>query len=146
MNFTIRRATYNDKPEWLRMRHGLWPDAPLEYLALDLDELLAQAHRSAAGRHVLSAEPDMLGQPVAQRGVAVVRVAVGGGQGSFDGFGHAGQRGEHRLVAGEFDRSGDRLTFDVGWQRGDLRAQSGGHGPQHMWVVGGLVARTYPAV
>ena len=41
MAFTIRRATYEDKPEWLRMRHGLWPDAPLEYLALDLDDLLA---------------------------------------------------------------------------------------------------------
>ena len=23
------------------MRHGLWPDAPLDYLALDLDDLLA---------------------------------------------------------------------------------------------------------
>ena len=41
MSFTIRRATYEDKHEWLRMRHGLWPDAPMEYLALDLDERLA---------------------------------------------------------------------------------------------------------
>jgi aminoglycoside 6'-N-acetyltransferase I len=41
MRFPIRRATYDDKTEWLRMRHGLWPDAPLEYLALDLDNLLA---------------------------------------------------------------------------------------------------------
>jgi aminoglycoside 6'-N-acetyltransferase I len=41
MSFTIRRAAGNDKPEWLRMRHGLWPDAPMEYLALDLDDLLA---------------------------------------------------------------------------------------------------------
>jgi len=41
MSFTIRRATYDDKPEWLRMRHGLWTDAPMEYLALDLDHLLA---------------------------------------------------------------------------------------------------------
>ena len=40
MSFTIRGATSEDKPEWLRMRHGLWPDAPLEYLALDLDNLL----------------------------------------------------------------------------------------------------------
>ncbi len=40
MNFTIRRAAYEDKPEWLRMRHGLWPDAPIEYLALNLDDLL----------------------------------------------------------------------------------------------------------
>ena len=36
MSFTIRRTTYADKPEWLRMRHGLWPEAPSEYLALDL--------------------------------------------------------------------------------------------------------------
>jgi aminoglycoside 6'-N-acetyltransferase I len=41
MSFTIRRATHDDKPEWLRMRHGLWPEAPLEYLARDLDDLLA---------------------------------------------------------------------------------------------------------
>ena len=40
MSFTIRRTTYADKPEWLRMRHGLWPEAPSEYLALDLDDLL----------------------------------------------------------------------------------------------------------
>ena len=41
MSFTIRRATQEDKPEWIRMRQGLWPDAPLEYLNFDLDELLA---------------------------------------------------------------------------------------------------------
>ena len=41
MSFTIRRAADEDKPEWQRMRHGLWPDAPLEYLDLDLDDLLA---------------------------------------------------------------------------------------------------------
>ncbi len=41
MSFTIRRATHDDKHEWLRMRHGLWPEAPLEYLARDLDDLLA---------------------------------------------------------------------------------------------------------
>jgi aminoglycoside 6'-N-acetyltransferase I len=29
-----------DKPEWLRMRQGLWPEAPLDYLSLDLDKLL----------------------------------------------------------------------------------------------------------
>ena len=40
MTFTIRRATPGDKHEWLRMRHGLWPEAPIEYLALDLDDLL----------------------------------------------------------------------------------------------------------
>lgn len=41
MSFSIRRAAYEDKPEWLRMRHGLWPEAPMDYLALDLDDLLA---------------------------------------------------------------------------------------------------------
>lgn len=41
MSFTIRRATREDKPEWIRMRQGLWPDAPLEYLDFDLDDLLA---------------------------------------------------------------------------------------------------------
>lgn len=41
MSFTIRRAAPEDKSEWLRMRHGLWPEAPLEYLAQDLDSLLA---------------------------------------------------------------------------------------------------------
>lgn len=41
MSYTIRRAAQEDKPEWLRMRHGLWPDAPMDYLSLDLDSLLA---------------------------------------------------------------------------------------------------------
>ena len=41
MSYTIRRATPEDKHEWLRMRQGLWPDAPLEYLDYDLDDLLA---------------------------------------------------------------------------------------------------------
>ncbi|MEO8356094.1 MAG: GNAT family N-acetyltransferase [Chloroflexota bacterium] len=43
MSFTIRRATPPDKPDWIRLRQGLWPDAPLEYLNFDLDELLADA-------------------------------------------------------------------------------------------------------
>jgi aminoglycoside 6'-N-acetyltransferase I len=41
MSYSIRRATLKDKQEWIRMRQGLWPDAPLEYLNFDLDELLA---------------------------------------------------------------------------------------------------------
>ena len=40
MSYSIRRATPADKPEWLRMRQGLWPEAPLDYLSLDLDKLL----------------------------------------------------------------------------------------------------------
>jgi aminoglycoside 6'-N-acetyltransferase I len=43
MSYTIRRATPEDKPEWVRMRQGLWPDAPLEYLNFDLDDLLANS-------------------------------------------------------------------------------------------------------
>jgi aminoglycoside 6'-N-acetyltransferase I len=41
MSHSIRRATYEDKPDWLRMRQGLWPDAPIEYLDFDMDDLLA---------------------------------------------------------------------------------------------------------
>ena len=40
MSFAIRRATNEDKWEWLRMRQGLWPEAPVEYLTFDLDERL----------------------------------------------------------------------------------------------------------
>ncbi len=43
MEYLIRRATLEDKPEWLHMRQGLWPDAPLEYLDFDLDDLLADS-------------------------------------------------------------------------------------------------------
>ena len=52
MSYQIRRATVEDKPEWLRMRQGLWPEAPIEYLDYDLDEILAddeQAVFVAAG-------------------------------------------------------------------------------------------------
>lgn len=41
MTFTIRRATLEDKPGWLKLRQGLWPDAPVEYLSFDMDERLA---------------------------------------------------------------------------------------------------------
>jgi aminoglycoside 6'-N-acetyltransferase I len=41
MSFSIRRATYEDKPDWLSMRQGLWPDAPIEYLNFDMDDRLA---------------------------------------------------------------------------------------------------------
>jgi aminoglycoside 6'-N-acetyltransferase I len=40
MSYTIRKATCEDKPEWLQMRQGLWPDAPIDYLDYDLDEVL----------------------------------------------------------------------------------------------------------
>ncbi len=41
MSFTICRATPEDKSDWVRMRQGLWPEAPLEYLTYDLDDRLA---------------------------------------------------------------------------------------------------------
>ena len=59
MSFTIRRATRDDKPEWLRMRQGLWTEAPLEYLALDVDNLLADENSAV---FIASSEH---GQPVA---------------------------------------------------------------------------------
>lgn len=46
MSFTIRRATPEDKPDWLRMRQGLWSDAPVEYLGLDLDAKLADEDKA----------------------------------------------------------------------------------------------------
>lgn len=41
MQFLIRQATEHDKAEWLRMRKGIWPDAPDEYLTYDMDDVLA---------------------------------------------------------------------------------------------------------
>jgi aminoglycoside 6'-N-acetyltransferase I len=41
MSFTIRRATHEDKSRWLELRQRLWPDAPADYLSLDLDTYLA---------------------------------------------------------------------------------------------------------
>ena len=35
-----------DKPEWIRMRQALWPDAPLDYLDYDLDEILADPDKA----------------------------------------------------------------------------------------------------
>jgi len=46
MTFTIRRATNEDKESWVRMRQGLWPEAPLEYLNYDLDEILSDPRRA----------------------------------------------------------------------------------------------------
>jgi aminoglycoside 6'-N-acetyltransferase I len=46
MTFTIRRAAQEDKDSWVRMRQGLWPEAPLEYLNYDLDEILSDPRRA----------------------------------------------------------------------------------------------------
>jgi aminoglycoside 6'-N-acetyltransferase I len=41
MDITIRRATQEDKAEWVRMRQGIWPDWTDEYLVVNMDEILA---------------------------------------------------------------------------------------------------------
>lgn len=41
MEITIRRVTQQDKAEWLRMRKGVWPEAPDEYLDYDMDDVLS---------------------------------------------------------------------------------------------------------
>ena len=46
MRFSIRRATADDKQAWLHLRQGLWPDAPLDYLSLDLDRLLSDERKA----------------------------------------------------------------------------------------------------
>ena len=59
MSYAIRRATAADKPEWLRMRQGLWPDAPIEYLDYDLDDILADPDQAV----FIASQAD--GKPVA---------------------------------------------------------------------------------
>ena len=46
MRFSIRRATADDKQAWLHMRQGLWPEAPLDYLSLDLDRMLGDERKA----------------------------------------------------------------------------------------------------
>jgi len=41
MDISIRRATREDKAEWLRMRKGVWPEAPDDYLDYDMDDVLS---------------------------------------------------------------------------------------------------------
>ena len=40
MDIVIRRAVHDDKNDWFRMRKGIWPEAPDEYLGFDMDEIL----------------------------------------------------------------------------------------------------------
>lgn len=46
IDVSIRRAIPADKSEWLRMRRGVWPEAPLDYLDYDLDEILDDPKRA----------------------------------------------------------------------------------------------------
>ncbi|HSL28522.1 MAG TPA: aminoglycoside 6'-N-acetyltransferase [Anaerolineales bacterium] len=40
MSQRIRPATHADKEDWLRLRQALWPYAPADYLAVDMDDRL----------------------------------------------------------------------------------------------------------
>lgn len=40
MDIVIRRAVQADKHDWFRMRKGIWPEAPDEYLDFDMDDIL----------------------------------------------------------------------------------------------------------
>lgn len=41
MEFMIRKAVYEDKDEWFKMRKGIWPDVPDSYMQFDMDGILA---------------------------------------------------------------------------------------------------------
>lgn len=41
MEIHVRRVTSDDRDEWFKMRKGIWPEAPDEYLDFDLDDILA---------------------------------------------------------------------------------------------------------
>jgi len=41
MDITVRKITREDKAEWLRMRKGIWPEAPDEYLDYDMEDVLS---------------------------------------------------------------------------------------------------------
>lgn len=41
MEITVRRITSDDRVEWFKMRKGIWPEAPDEYLNFDMDDILA---------------------------------------------------------------------------------------------------------
>ena len=53
MIWTIRRVQASDRPEWLRMRHALWPEESIEDLILDSQVWLREEHCVAfvAERH-----------------------------------------------------------------------------------------------
>ena len=89
----------------------------------DLNELLAQADRTATDGDVLGSEirTEVFGQRRLELHAAVVGVAVDDVGGSLDGRAHAGQRAEDGFVAGQFDGARHRLTRNINWQPGQLR-------------------------
>ena len=40
MNIVVRRINDEDREEWFRMRKGIWPEAPDEYLRSDMGDIL----------------------------------------------------------------------------------------------------------
>jgi aminoglycoside 6'-N-acetyltransferase I len=41
MDIAVRKITREDKAEWLRMRKGIWPEEPDEYLDYDMEDVLS---------------------------------------------------------------------------------------------------------
>ena len=41
MEVTIRQAVQDDMNEWFKMRKGVWPEAPDEYLNFDMEDIFA---------------------------------------------------------------------------------------------------------
>ena len=41
MDIVVRRINDEDREEWFRMRKGIWPEAPDEYLRSDMGDILA---------------------------------------------------------------------------------------------------------
>ncbi len=41
MEINIRRVEFGDREEWFRMRKGIWPEAPDEYLDFDMDDIFS---------------------------------------------------------------------------------------------------------
>lgn len=39
MEIAVRRVTPADRDEWFKMRKGVWPEAPDDYLEFDMDEI-----------------------------------------------------------------------------------------------------------
>lgn len=41
MEISVRRIAAEDQEEWFKMRKGIWPEAPDDYLSFDMDDILA---------------------------------------------------------------------------------------------------------
>lgn len=41
MEVVIKRASFENRDEWFKMRKGIWPEAPDEYLLFDMDEIFS---------------------------------------------------------------------------------------------------------